>query len=146
MDDRDLNAFMFISSIKRNLKGVKGFLKKYCFQISYCGRFEPNWKSWISGESGCEIPQCWVQGQCLGQTLDLEIVDNEDVCLAKCKSKSQCSWFTFFKSVSECILFRTCPAIDDTCIDCLSGEKNCIIDPLPGKFILRDLLKLKKTC
>ena len=108
------------------------------FQLSYCKEFESNRPDWISGESGCEKPQCWIQGQCLGQTLDLEIVDNEDVCLAKCKSKSQCKWFTFFKSVSECIQFRTCSTIDDTCTNCLSGERSCVVDTKPaptGSFV-----------
>ena len=98
---------------------------KPVLQVSACDQYESNEYDWISGESRCEIPQCWIQGQCLGQTLDMEIVENEDACLAKCKSKSSCHWFTFFKPASECLLFRTCPAIDDTSTDFVSGESDC---------------------
>ena len=94
-------------------------------QVSDCESFHSYKRDWISGESRCETPQCWVQGQCLGQTLDLDIVANEDACLAWCKSKSGCNWFTFFKPAAECILFRTSPTIDDTCSDCISGESSC---------------------
>ena len=101
------------------------------FQVSNCRKFDSNTPDWISGESRCENPQCWVQGQCLGDTLDIGRIDNEDACLAKCKSESECHWFTFFKPAAECIQFRTCPAIDDTCTDCLSGERSCVADTKP---------------
>ena len=101
------------------------------FQVSYCNRLDSSKPDWTSGESRCEKPQCWIQGQCLGETLDIERVENVEACLAKCKSKSACYWFTFFKPAAECIQFKTCPAIDDTCTDCISGERSCIAGTKP---------------
>ena len=112
-------------------------------QVSDCESFHSYKRDWISGESRCETPQCWVQGQCLGQTLDLDIVANEDACLAWCESKSGCNWFTFFKPAAECILFRTCPTIDDTCSDCISGESSCAPHFGPSGIPLASALEIK---
>jgi hypothetical protein len=33
--------------------------------------------------------------------------------------------FTFQSASSNCLLFVDCPALDETCDDCISGEKVC---------------------
>ena len=112
-------------------------------QVSDCESFDYYKRDWISGESRCETPQCWVRGQCLGQTLDLDIVANEDACLAWCESKSGCNWFTFYTPAAECILFKTCPAIDGTCSDCISGESSCAPHFGPSGIPLAPALEIK---
>ncbi len=66
------------------------------------------------------------QGNCVGIDFLTEKIPTAQDCLQLCNSTSGCRWFTFYQSVSECILFRNCPTIDESCEDCVSGERQCI--------------------
>ncbi len=65
-------------------------------------------------------------GNCVGIDFLTEKIPTAQDCLWLCNSTSGCRWFTFYQSVYECILFRNCPTIDESCEDCVSGERRCI--------------------
>ena len=70
---------------------------------------------------------------------------NEDECLNLCKDDSSCAWFTYFRAPSECVLYFDCPMIDETCEDCFSGERSCIVDLKPPPTGTLACIKLKKV-
>ncbi len=89
---------------------------------------------WISGSGSCRIPECWINGKCLGSVYYSGKTQNKNDCLALCKSYSECSWFTFYEEDSNCVLYLDCPSIDETCTRCVSGEHSCVMDDkLSGK-------------
>jgi len=75
----------------------------------------------ISGEANC-----WIQGECLGIVDFFDEQPSANDCLQLCNSTFGCRWFTFHSPSSECLLYQTCPAIDETCEACISGERRCI--------------------
>ena len=46
-------------------------------------------------------------------------------CLRTCKSNPVCEWFTYTESAMSCVMYSDCPAIDDSCPDCHTGQKAC---------------------
>ena len=42
-----------------------------------------------------------------------------------CRANAKCRWFTFVGQNSACILFKDCSAVDQTCKNCVSGEREC---------------------
>ena len=84
----------------------------------------------LSGQSGC-VPteaSCWVGGECKGKEIDIVPAQTKEDCLAECQNTFGCKWFTFrsYKSPQPvCFLFSDCPAIDETCETCISGERRC---------------------
>ena len=54
-------------------------------------------------------------------------VDNQKDCLDLCKSRPDCTWFTYSAKRRFCHLFENCPILDlEICPDCMSGDKNCL--------------------
>ncbi len=48
-------------------------------------------------------------------------------CLEKCKSDTNCNWFTFFPESNICELLHNCSNLDvQRCPDCLTGQSNCV--------------------
>lgn len=41
------------------------------------------------------------------------------------RSQAGCRWFTFYEIGSECILFKNCATLDQSCQECVSGERRC---------------------
>ena len=72
------------------------------------------------------------------------MVANEDECLNLCKDDSSCAWFTYFRAPSECVLYFDCPMIDETCEDCVSGERSCIVDLKPPPTGTLAYIKIEK--
>ena len=52
-------------------------------------------------------------------------VKSKETCLHLCQSADRCKWFTYMKALSACLLMLDCQTIDETCADCISGEKLC---------------------
>ncbi len=46
--------------------------------------------------------------------------------LQRCNSVFDCHWFTFQSKVSDCILLKSCPTIDESHKECISGERRCL--------------------
>jgi hypothetical protein len=65
-------------------------------------------------------------GNCVGIDFLTKKTPTAQDCLMLCNSTLGCRWFTYYQSVSECILFRNCPTVDESCEDCVSGERRCI--------------------
>jgi len=86
---------------------------------------------WISGSGSCRIPECWINGKCLGTVYYSETIKNKNDCLFLCKADNKCTWFTFFEEFSECVLYHDCPSIDETCDRCVSGEHSCLKEEKP---------------
>ena len=71
--------------------------------------------------------KCFFLGSCIGVCLLVEVTPTAQECLQLCNSTLGCRWFTYYQSVSECVLFRNCPTVDNnSCEDCISGERRCI--------------------
>ena len=40
--------------------------------------------------------------------------------------------FTYFKAAKMCLLYPDCSAVDETCVECVSGQFSCLLeDPEP---------------
>ena len=82
----------------------------------------------LTGQAECtpDAPACWIQGECQGVVEDIENTSSAEECLLLCASSLGCRWFTFFNTTLKCILFKTCPTIDESSTICTSGERRCI--------------------
>jgi hypothetical protein len=82
----------------------------------------------LSAQHDC-IPNekaCSIQRSCNGIKMHSEEMQTEKECLQVCDSTGGCPWFTFYTLIPVCILFENCPSIDESCEDCISGERRCI--------------------
>jgi len=73
-------------------------------------------------------PVCWIEGECEG-IVDLIVpTSSADDCLQLCSSTFGCHWFTFYARALECVILKTCSTIDESCNECISGERRCIAE------------------
>jgi hypothetical protein len=82
----------------------------------------------LSAQHDC-IPNekaCSVTGNCNGKIIHSEEIQTAKDCLKLCDATRGCRWFTFYTLVPVCVLFENCPSIDESCEDCISGERRCI--------------------
>ena len=80
-----------------------------------------------SGPTNCKKieTKCGIQGECKGITVEHEGMPvTWNGCLKLCNITSGCNWFTFYKNISQCILFETCSISFRE--NCISGESSCI--------------------
>lgn len=75
---------------------------------------------------------CWVQGECNGIVDFIDEQPSAIDCLLLCNSTFGCRWFTYHLPSSECLLYLNCLTIDESCEDCISGERRCINEPTPS--------------
>ncbi len=69
--------------------------------------------------------QCWIEGNCQGILIDEGTTTDGNSCLHHCKANDDCLWFTFNPADDSCLLLENCQVIDDNCINCLSGQRQC---------------------
>ena len=50
---------------------------------------------------------------------------NKDQCLEACKNEDSCGWFSFNKEKRFCLLFQSCPTIDENETHFLTGQLDC---------------------
>ena len=55
---------------------------------------------------------------------EIDVPSKED-CLKICKEFKGCNWFTYIQSSLSCLLMADCQTLDETCLDCISGESRC---------------------
>jgi hypothetical protein len=82
----------------------------------------------LSAQNNC-IPNekvCSIKGNCIGIRIQSEEMATAEDCLQLCNATRGCRWFSFYTLVPECVLFKNCPSIDESCEDCVSGERRCI--------------------
>ena len=83
----------------------------------------------VSGENECDA--CFVHGECFGFFLDLTEVRDVNDCLDACQHYPGCEWFTYFEESEICYFYSTCDVLEQACMDCVSGEDECL--PLEGQ-------------
>ena len=112
----------------------------------------------MTSQSACDPgpPACWLQGECSGIADHAVPCQSSMDCLQICNTTIGCRWWTFDSTVNECVLFKTCVEIDESCKDCVSGERRCIDDVTTttttaystttetpkGKFLAKQNLKI----
>ena len=69
--------------------------------------------------------QCYVQGVIGGVILDSHTTSSYNECLEICKADTECSCFTYYQSVGDCIEYSLFSSLDNSCATCLSGEPVC---------------------
>jgi len=71
--------------------------------------------------------ECFITGKCRnGFPISGKQVENQYDCRKDCQFDPSCNWFTYYKEARYCQLHRNCTKLDNqTCTDCLSGEKDC---------------------
>lgn len=55
-----------------------------------------------------------------------------------------CEWFSFDQNQKVCLHFNSCPEIDETFTEYISGQKDCYQEPL-CKFSIREYSQFKKS-
>ncbi len=101
----------------------------FCELLTNCSSLETQLcDNCLSAQHDC-IPNeklCLIQGNCNGKIIHSEEIQTAKECLQLCDSTHGCRWFTFYTLVPVCVLFENCPTIDESCEDCISGERRCI--------------------
>ena len=82
----------------------------------------------LSGQQGCipDGPVCNIQGSCSGVLDRIENLPSLEDCLQVCQSSFGCRWVTYELASLECLLYKTCPSLDESCNYCISSERRCI--------------------
>ena len=78
-------------------------------------------------------PECQISGLCIGNIIHVDEVSSLEECLKDCKSTLGCRWFSYLSpsatvQSSSCILYHDCATLDETCSECLSGERRCKVE------------------
>jgi hypothetical protein len=103
----------------------------YCELLKTCTTLDPEiCTDCLTGQPECvpDDPTCWVEGECEGIVDYITGSPSAEDCLDLCSKTLGCRWFTFHGKALECLLLKTCPTIDESCQDCISGERRCIED------------------
>lgn len=101
----------------------------YCELLENCSILDaeicPNC---LTGQRDCipDDPQCMASGECEGTVDFFETLPTVEECLGLCNSTIGCRWITFHTEANECILFKNCPTIDESCKSCVSSERRCL--------------------
>jgi hypothetical protein len=101
----------------------------YCELLENCQKLDTSYcLDCLSSQRECtpDEPVCFVEGECKGIVEGVTSASTTEECLQLCNSVSGCRWFTFDSEVSKCILLKTCPTIDESCKECISGERRCL--------------------
>ena len=53
------------------------------------------------------------------------IKPSKEECLSFCNEEDNCEWFSFNQNQSFCLHFNSCPEIDETFTEYISGESEC---------------------
>ena len=82
----------------------------------------------LSGKQACipDNPVCNIHGHCSGLLDHIEELPSLEDCLQLCQSSFGCRWVTHELASSQCLLYKTCPSLDESCNDCISSERRCI--------------------
>ena len=80
----------------------------------------------LSGEATCPLYQCNLQGICMGNIIHSSTTDTKHECIKQCQTNPICHWFSYGRETNTCLLFNTCPSLDETEEDYISGEPECI--------------------
>ena len=73
------------------------------------------------------------------------IKSSSDQCLNACKDEELCSYFSYNSDNGFCLLFQTCPLLDETDTDYVSGNVVCDYNDLICKSILVSFINTSNT-
>ena len=77
----------------------------------------------------------------------------QEECLSQCKDDPECAWFALDPNQAACFFLKSCPSLDTSCQNCISGENDCQINVegmrsflfRPGTSILFIQAKIKDS-
>jgi len=100
----------------------------YCALLENCQTLDTKCLNCLSSQRECtqDEPVCFVEGLCMGTIEGITSASTPAECLQLCNSDLDCQWFTFESKASNCILFKSCPTIDESHKECISGERRCL--------------------
>ncbi len=101
----------------------------FCELLTNCSSLETQLcNNCLSAQHDCITNEkvCSIKGNCRGIRIHSKEMPTAKDCLQLCHSTRGCRWFTFYTLVPVCALFKNCPSIDESCKDCISGERRCI--------------------
>ena len=74
----------------------------------------------------CMIEMCLIfWGFCIGVSLDLSLQDSANNCLEAYQAEPDCQYFSFNAGDSACTLSSDCQWVDETCKECVYGQRGC---------------------
>ena len=79
----------------------------------------------VSGQVSCPIYECNLHGLCMGNIVDSSIENSKHDCLTNCRNNPNCHWFSYSKNLKTCLLFSTCPSLNENEVDYVSGQAEC---------------------
>ena len=82
------------------------------------------------------------RGFCIGVSLDLSLQDSANKCLEACQDEPECQFFSFNAGDSACTLSSDCQWVDETCKDCVHGQRACDMEGDSESNISRLLVAL----
>ena len=98
-----------------------------CLQLQTCPELDEGCsEECISGDVECDVlVRCDIQGYCDGAFVDYVEINDKELCIEACWSRTECEWWTFDSAENLCTLLSSCLTIDESCISCVSGERDC---------------------
>lgn len=82
----------------------------------------------VSGEVACQPQDCSLSGFCKGTLIQYDQIESVDKCRTWCDNEPSCDFFSFDVKSGFCYLFYSCPELDVTQEDFVSGHRGC--DPV----------------
>ena len=82
----------------------------------------------VSGQRECQVAQCDLNGVCQGNLLGHTVQPNGKACQDECKKQETCLWYSYGKTSRICFVFETCPNVDESQLDFVTGQPFCETD------------------
>ncbi len=96
----------------------------FCTALASCDQRDESCSECVSGQRGCER-QCFIQGFCEGNLINLLQVQDPEACLIECQRLEECNWFSFDITDNACVLSRDCLVFLEEDTNFISGEDEC---------------------
>ena len=116
-------------------------IQSLCYLFADCPSLDESCSECVSGQRNCtqepiDPPTgCDLDGKCDGTTVNYKLTDDRDACVLFCQSNADCAFWTYDSAQTLCYLFSDCPVLDETCLACVSGERECPVGECRQVFI-----------
>ena len=132
-----LNGISITDNAKECLKECKDVLDckwftynpdgQVCEFLNDCDEInDKNCQNCLSGQATCPINQCNLSGLCMGNIIHSCTTDTKHECIKQCQTNQICHWFSYGSQTNTCLLFNTCPSLNEAEVDYISGQPECI--------------------
>ena len=99
---------------------------KVCLDYSDCPEIDQKCEVCTSGERDCVMgASCNLKGFCQGHVLSYNVTSSLMACQESCQALQACAWYSYHTDNSLCVLTSDCPTFDESCTNCVSGERAC---------------------